>query len=86
MYDIDKIVVGSFEGILRILLPHDRKFTLADNLLEANLGKPILQIAFGRFNQECLPNKSLAVLHPHSLAVFQITSKNDLLFLNDAFM
>lgn len=46
---MDKIVVGSFEGILRILSPQARPFRTEDVLIEKDLGAPILQV-------DCLPN------------------------------
>ena len=39
---IDKIVVGSFEGILRIFSPQPRPFRTEDVVIEKDLGSPIL--------------------------------------------
>jgi Bardet-Biedl syndrome 9 protein len=50
----DKIIVGSFEGILRIFRPNRRmtnKFTVDDLIIEKNLGYPILQVSCGRFSK-----------------------------------
>ena len=41
---MDKIVVGSFEGILRIFSPQARAFRTEDVLIEKDLGAPILQV------------------------------------------
>ena len=38
----DKIVVGSFEGKLRIYTPIPREFKIEDMLIEKDLGMPIL--------------------------------------------
>ena len=38
----DKIVVGSFEGILRIYSPQARQFRIEDVVIEKNLAAPIL--------------------------------------------
>ena len=41
---MDKIIVGSFEGKLRIMTPMPREFKIEDMLLEKDLGQPILQV------------------------------------------
>ena len=68
---VNKIIVGSFEGMLRIYSPGraaEGETTSAENLLlEANLGAPILQVEIGMF----VPKSDLmglAVLHPRKLA------------------
>ena len=41
---VDKIIVGSFEGKLRIMTPMPREFRIEDMLIEKDLGLPILQV------------------------------------------
>ena len=45
----NKIIVGSFEGILRIFTPQAREFKTEDQLLERDMKAPILQL-------KCFPN------------------------------
>jgi len=71
----DKIVTGSFSGILRIYYPKASESNAADLLIESNLGHPILQVELGRF----VPNSkelAIAVLTPRKLTVFTVASKN----------
>ena len=42
---MNKILVGSFEGKLRIYTPTPREFKIEDMLMEKDLGLPILQVA-----------------------------------------
>eukprot|EP01006_Ploeotia_vitrea_P029213 TRINITY_DN61798_c0_g1_i1.p1 TRINITY_DN61798_c0_g1~~TRINITY_DN61798_c0_g1_i1.p1 ORF type:complete len:865 (-),score=120.59 TRINITY_DN61798_c0_g1_i1:1500-4094(-) len=68
----EKIIVGSFSGILRVFYPKQKGFNADDLLLEQELEMPILQLAAGQF----LPNSgaiALAVLHPRKLAVYVIS-------------
>lgn len=44
-----KIITGSFQGVLRVHLPHERGFKPEDALLELQLDAPILQLAAGCF-------------------------------------
>uniref|UniRef100_A0A8C4WWA7 Uncharacterized protein n=1 Tax=Eptatretus burgeri TaxID=7764 RepID=A0A8C4WWA7_EPTBU len=72
----DKIIIGSFAGLLRVFLPQPCQpgttYTPNDLLLEHQLEQAILQIASGRFvsgtDMVCL-----AVLHPQKLAVYRFT-------------
>jgi hypothetical protein len=54
---LDKIVVGSHSGILRIYNPSSSEPDSVTNnhandlLLEKNLGMPIVQIEIGKFNR-----------------------------------
>jgi Bardet-Biedl syndrome 9 protein len=66
-----KIVTGSLSGMLRIFLPRSKECNPADQLLEQQLTQPILQLAVGRF----APGTpfALAVLHPQSLVIYQVT-------------
>eukprot|EP01012_Entosiphon_sulcatum_P026014 TRINITY_DN3140_c0_g1_i1.p1 TRINITY_DN3140_c0_g1~~TRINITY_DN3140_c0_g1_i1.p1 ORF type:complete len:869 (-),score=169.44 TRINITY_DN3140_c0_g1_i1:72-2678(-) len=67
----DKIITGSFSGILRIYLPKQKGYKPDDLLLEQNLDAPILQISVGRFLPNT-PNLALAVLHPRKLTVLTV--------------
>uniref|UniRef100_A0A7S1IUQ3 PTHB1 N-terminal domain-containing protein n=2 Tax=Eutreptiella gymnastica TaxID=73025 RepID=A0A7S1IUQ3_9EUGL len=67
----DKIILGSFSGVLRIYQPRQKGFKPDDLLLEQQLDAPILQLGVGRF----LPNMqqlALAVLHPRKLIVYSV--------------
>jgi Bardet-Biedl syndrome 9 protein len=46
---VDKIVVGSFSGVLRIYNPKRNKYSPNDLLLEQQLDQPIIQVAIGKF-------------------------------------
>lgn len=67
----DKIVTGTFQGLLRIYLPRQAGFKVDDLMLEQNLEQPILQLAAGKFSGAHL---SLAVLHPRVLVVYNVTA------------
>ena len=45
----DKIVVGSFQGLLRIYEPHAPRFEPGHVVLEKQLGHAIIQITAGQF-------------------------------------
>ncbi len=67
----EKIVTGSFSGMLRIYFPRSRGYRIEDLMVEQSLGKPILQVEIGKF----IPSSTvlaLAVLHPRQLVVYQI--------------
>uniref|UniRef100_UPI00358E6E57 protein PTHB1 isoform X1 n=1 Tax=Myxine glutinosa TaxID=7769 RepID=UPI00358E6E57 len=72
----DKIIIGSFAGLLRVFLPQPCQpgttYKPNDLLLEHQLEQAILQITSGRFvsgtEMVCL-----AVLHPQKLAVYRFT-------------
>lgn len=72
----DKIVVGSFMGMLRIFSPHPAKpdeLTEADTqLLEVQLHEPIIQVELGKF-VSCSDLLHLAVLHPRKLSVYAVS-------------
>ena len=44
---VDKIVVGSFEGFIRIYSPRPRPFKIEDVVIEKDLQAPILQVDCG---------------------------------------
>uniref|UniRef100_A0A672RFV6 Bardet-Biedl syndrome 9 n=1 Tax=Sinocyclocheilus grahami TaxID=75366 RepID=A0A672RFV6_SINGR len=72
----DKIVVGSFMGMLRIFSPHPAKPeepTEADaQLLEVQLPDPIIQVEMGKF-VSCSELLHLAVLHPRKLSIYAVS-------------
>ena len=45
----DKIILGSYNGILHVYAPSNQPGGLHDCLLETNLHSPILQLKVGRF-------------------------------------
>jgi hypothetical protein len=45
----DKIVTGSFQGMLRIYHPKQAGHQVDDLMLEASLDAPVLQLSAGRF-------------------------------------
>uniref|UniRef100_A0A1A7YUI9 Bardet-Biedl syndrome 9 n=1 Tax=Iconisemion striatum TaxID=60296 RepID=A0A1A7YUI9_9TELE len=72
----DKIIVGSYMGMLRIFSPHANKSTEggpADaQLLEVQLQNAIIQVEVGRF-VSCSELLHLAVLHPRKLSVYAVS-------------
>jgi len=46
---IDKIVVGSYQGLLRVYSPRAGSFAPSHLMIEVNLDDPILQLALGPF-------------------------------------
>ncbi|XP_061145753.1 protein PTHB1 isoform X1 [Syngnathus typhle] len=73
----DKVVVGSYMGMLRIFSPQPPKATegaqgLADaQLLEVHLQNAIIQVELGKF-VSCSDLLHLSVLHPRRLSVFSV--------------
>lgn len=78
----DKIIVGSFEGMLRIYSPVARQFRIEDVIIEKNLAAPILQVSCGpklvsaklaqkHLNGDPDPDKTnaIAVLHSRKLTI-----------------
>ena len=50
----DKIIIGSFEGKLRIFKPNRKKnnqYHVEDLIVEKNMGYPILQVSVGTFSK-----------------------------------
>ncbi|KAK3082884.1 hypothetical protein FSP39_007920 [Pinctada imbricata] len=78
--ELDKIIIGSYHGILRIFNPKPTKtedggwsgYKPEDVLLESALPNPILQIEAGKFVSGS-DNLHLAVLHPRNLAVYSVS-------------
>jgi len=46
---LDKIIVGSYHGIVRIFHPKTPQFKAEDLMLEMQLQQPILQLKSGKF-------------------------------------
>jgi len=67
----DKIVVGSFQGMLRVLHPRKKGYQPEDLLLELNIGCPILQVEVGNFSPN-VQGVSIALLAPRKLIVGSI--------------
>ncbi|XP_030013979.1 protein PTHB1 isoform X1 [Sphaeramia orbicularis] len=74
----DKVVVGSYMGMLRIFSPHanvsnEGGQNLIDSLLlEVQLQNAIIQVEIGKF-VSCSELLHLAVLHPRKLSVYSIS-------------
>lgn len=67
----DKIVVGSFEGKLRIYKPNrkkNNKYHVEDLIIEKDMGGPILQVSVGKFCKS-VPGVSLAILTNRALSL-----------------
>lgn len=47
----DKLIVGSFQGLIRIYEPHPPAFSADHVILERQMSSPVLQVAAGRFVQ-----------------------------------
>jgi Bardet-Biedl syndrome 9 protein len=69
----NKIITGSYAGMLRVYSPTVKGYRVEDLMVEQALGAPILQLEIGRF----LPSSNLlalAVLHPRELVVYQVAA------------
>ncbi|XP_052237789.1 protein PTHB1-like [Dreissena polymorpha] len=78
--ELDKIVIGSYHGIVRIFNPKPTKtdegwsgFRPGDVLLESPLGHPVLQIEAGKFVSGS-DKLHLAILHPRKLSVYNVAA------------
>ena len=49
LFITEKIVVGSFQGFIRIYEPHPPSFEASQMILEKELGVPIIQLGIGKF-------------------------------------
>ncbi|KAI3361540.1 hypothetical protein L3Q82_012962, partial [Scortum barcoo] len=72
----DKVVVGSYMGMLRIFSPHTTKSSeggpVEAQLLEVQLQNAIIQVEVGKF-VSCSELLHLAVLHPRKLSVYSVS-------------
>ncbi|XP_076821847.1 protein PTHB1-like [Clavelina lepadiformis] len=75
---IDKVIVGSYNGILHVYAPTKDvgKNPGQDVVLEINLSDPILQVLAGKF-VSVSTDLHLAILHPRLLSVYQVTRSVD---------
>lgn len=64
----DKLVVGSYQGLLRIYAPQEGGYIPAHMMLEKQMD-PIIQVAIGKF-ANVSSQLHLAVLHPRLLSVY----------------
>ncbi|XP_053083687.1 protein PTHB1 isoform X2 [Pangasianodon hypophthalmus] len=72
----DKVVVGSYMGMLRIFAPHATRPAeqsgVDAQLLEVQLRDPIIQVEVGKF-VSCSELLHLAVLHPRKLSIYAVS-------------
>ncbi|XP_059194305.1 protein PTHB1 [Centropristis striata] len=72
----DKVVVGSYMGMLRVFSPHANKSSeggvVEALLLEVQLQNAIIQVEVGKF-VSCSELLHLAVLHPRKLSVYSVS-------------
>ncbi|KAM9439745.1 protein PTHB1 isoform 1-T1 [Clarias gariepinus] len=72
----DKVVVGSYMGMLRIFAPHAprpaEQSGVDAQLLEVQLRDPIIQVEVGKF-VSCSELLHLAVLHPRKLSIYAVS-------------
>ena len=71
---VQKVVVGSFKGTVRIYRPSAKDFRPSDLLLEVDLGAPVLGVEIGIFGSASQRDLMLAVLHPRRLVVYNVVS------------
>ncbi|KAL8618805.1 hypothetical protein ACOMHN_000233 [Nucella lapillus] len=76
----DKVILGSFHGILRVFNPRLQKtesgwsgYSPEDVVLEQAFQLPILQVEAGQFSSGS-ENLVLAILHPRKLSVYSISA------------
>ena len=71
----NKIVVGSFEGFLRIYNPKQGDFRGEHLLVEKNLNDGILQVSMGVYGED--NDVLLAVLHSRMLVIYAVETNKD---------
>lgn len=71
----DKVIVGSYHGVLHIYLPSEGGKNPHDILLESQFSAPILQVEAGRF-LSVSSDLHLAVLQPRSLTIYAVAIKD----------
>ncbi|KAK7112873.1 protein PTHB1-like isoform X2 [Littorina saxatilis] len=76
----DKVILGSYQGILRVYNPRPQKtesgwsgYSPEDVVLEQAFQQPILQVEAGKFSSGS-ENLVLAILHPRKLSVYSISA------------
>lgn len=70
---INKIITGSYHGMLRMYCPRQKEYKIEDLILEKRMDAPILQIAAGKFVQGSR-ELCLALLHPMKLSIFMVSA------------
>jgi len=73
---VDKILVGSFQGMLRMFFPSKAQYRVEDLVHEGPLQQPILQLALGKFIPSSRDRIGVAVLHPRSLQVYEVVPQS----------
>mmetsp|Transcript_31454 Transcript_31454/g.57089 ORF Transcript_31454/g.57089 Transcript_31454/m.57089 type:complete len:863 (+) Transcript_31454:102-2690(+) len=69
----NKIITGSYQGMLRMYYPKQKEYKIEDLILENDMQAPIIQIASGRFLQGSREN-CMALLHPMKLSVYMVSA------------
>lgn len=69
----NKIITGSYQGMLRMYYPKQKEYKIEDLILESNMEAPILQIEAGRFVQGSR-EICMALLHPLKLSVYMVSA------------
>lgn len=69
----NKIITGSYQGMLRMYCPKQKEYKIEDLILEKDMELPILQVAAGKFVQGSR-ELCLALLHPMKLAVYMVSA------------
>eukprot|EP00760_Papus_ankaliazontas_P038287 PhM_4_TR9053/c0_g1_i1/m.60036/K19398/BBS9; Bardet-Biedl syndrome 9 protein len=67
----DKIVVGTFQGVLRVYSPKGKGLRADDLLLEQQLDAPVLSVLLGRFIPDST-STAILVLHPRKVVVYNM--------------
>ncbi|XP_028409077.1 protein PTHB1-like [Dendronephthya gigantea] len=68
----DKIIVGSYHGILRIFMPRTAEFKPEDLMLEIQMTQPILQVEAGYFVSGS-DQLHLGILHSRKFSVYNVS-------------
>jgi len=69
---VDKILVGSFQGMLRMYFPSKAQYRVEDLVHEDSVKLPILQLCLGKFIPSSRDRIGVAILHPRSLQVCEV--------------
>jgi len=69
----NKIITGSFQGMLRMYCPKQKEYKIEDLILEKKMDAPILQVTAGKFVQGSR-EICLALLHPMKLSVYMVSA------------
>jgi len=69
----NKIITGSFQGMLRMYCPKQKEYKIEDLIFEKNMESPILQVGAGKFVQGSR-ELCLALLHPTKLSIYMVSA------------